>query len=515
MKTIPLTNERHAPAIFIFLFSSLLIVNCVIFFVGYMAYDDFVYIANARNWIEHGFALPTEHWGFRYTITLPLYGLERWLKNPSEVSYAFIPLAYALAAGAVTIYAAWRWIGNRAALAASLLLATMPILVVWSSIVNVDLSEAMFLTSSLIIFFAATVRKGSQKAAILLFLSGLMLGFAMLNRETGYGLILLFGLLFLRGAYFSRALYLWGFAGIALVIGLEWLVYVYCDESPFYRFFTITQSHGNPIQSSGDFIPVGGNVSDNRLLGPILVLFFNQEFALLFFATAFASAWIYLKKALSPVEMRFFKLVLLAGLIFFIWIGYAGALRPLPRYFAFLAVLAVFPIVMFYQKASNRLFANVFLLVLLLANYAGLIVENTNPRFPSKVLLAYSQTQGHLLSSDRLTEGFLFRITYFLRIPLESVIRESANEGDTVLFAEVNNREYGDSEFLRAWYLAKQQGSYRTIEEIDPPKLPIGYLLDASQLTGLLSPDFYRWLAIRNPSVRIREFSYTPADQRD
>jgi len=514
MKTTTLTSGRYALVGSILLFSILLVANYAVFFVGYIASDDSIYIHFARKWLEDGFTLPALHWGFRYTVVLPLYGLEWGLKKPPELSYSFIPLTYTLATGAVTIYAAWRWIGNRAALAASLLLATMPLLVIQSSIVNVDLPEALFLTCSLVTFYAATIQTESQRAA-LLFLSGLMLGLAMLNRETGYGLILLFGLLFLRGAYFSRALYLWGFVGVAFVIGLEWLFYIYYGESPLYRFFTITQSHGNPTQRGGDFLPNSGNVSDDRLLGPVLALLLNQEFALLFFATSFASVWIHLRKALSPVETRLFNLVLLAGLIFFVWIGYAGAVRPLPRYFAFLAILAVFPIAMFYQKASNKLLANVFLLILVLANYVGLMVENTHPRFPSRALLAYSQAHGQTLATDPLTEGYLRQLTQFLRIPTDSVVREFANAGETVLFAEVKNREYGGSTLAQAWLSVKQQENYRTVDEINPPKLPIGYLLDASQLTGLLSPDFYRWLAIRNPSVHIHEFSYTPANQHD
>jgi len=42
-----------------------------------------------------------------------------------------------------------------------------------------------------------------------------------------------------------------------------------------------------------------------------------------------------------------------------------------------------------------------------LANYAGLMVENTHPRFPSRTLLAYSQAHGQTLSTDPLTEGNL------------------------------------------------------------------------------------------------------------
>jgi len=176
----------------------------------------------------------------------------------------------------------------------------------------------------------------------------------MLNRETGYGLILVFGLLFLRGAYFNRGWYLWGFAAVALAICPERLIYVYYIESALYRFFSIVESHGTVGLKSGDFAAGTGNLSDDRLLGPVLALFFNQEFALLFFGAVFASLWIYFNKVLSPAETRLFNLLLLAGLIFFVWIGYAGAVRPLPRYFAFIAILAVFPLAIYYQKARNR-----------------------------------------------------------------------------------------------------------------------------------------------------------------
>jgi len=95
------------------------------------------------------------------------------------------------------------------------------------------------------------------------------------------------------------------------------------------------------------------------------------------------------------------------------------------------------------------------------------------------------------------------------------VVRQSADAGDTVLFAEVADRPTGDSELAKAWLVAKQQGNYQTIDELTPPKLPIGYLLGASRLAVLLPADFYRWLAIRNPNISIYAFSYTPANRRN
>jgi len=96
MKTTVLTFERNALAIATLLFFILFIVNFAGFFVGYIASDDAFYIIFARQWLDHGFTLPNAHWGFRYTIVLPIYGLEWGLENPPEFSYSLIPAGLCL-----------------------------------------------------------------------------------------------------------------------------------------------------------------------------------------------------------------------------------------------------------------------------------------------------------------------------------------------------------------------------------------------------------------------------------
>ncbi|WP_295607634.1 hypothetical protein, partial [uncultured Lamprocystis sp.] len=50
----------------------------------------------------------------------------------------------------------------------------------------------------------------------------------------------------------------------------------------------------------------------------------------------------------------------------------------------------------------------------------------------------------------------------------------------------------------------------RLVQEIEPPKLLIGRLLDLTGLATLLTPSQYRWLAVRNPPVLVFQIDAKP-----
>jgi hypothetical protein len=50
----------------------------------------------------------------------------------------------------------------------------------------------------------------------------------------------------------------------------------------------------------------------------------------------------------------------------------------------------------------------------------------------------------------------------------------------------------------------------RLIQELEPPKLLIGRLLDLTGLAALLTPSQYQWLAVRNPRVLVFQIDAKP-----
>jgi hypothetical protein len=50
----------------------------------------------------------------------------------------------------------------------------------------------------------------------------------------------------------------------------------------------------------------------------------------------------------------------------------------------------------------------------------------------------------------------------------------------------------------------------RLVQEIEPPKLLIGRLLDLTGLAALLTPSQYRWLALRNSRVLVFQIDAQP-----
>ena len=103
---------------------------------------------------------------------------------------------------------------------------------------------------------------------------------------------------------------------------------------PLRRFVTLTEAHGSLNKVIGDFHSGTGNISDDRLLAPILALLVNQEFGLLFFAVV-PAAWYCARSDVLTSEQRLTVKVMTGFLVlWFVWIGYGGAVRPLPRYFA-------------------------------------------------------------------------------------------------------------------------------------------------------------------------------------
>lgn len=502
-KGIALPSARKSTTLMsiLVLFVLLLAVNVKLFFVGFMSSDDSIYISDARELVSQPDYLPKSHWGFRYPLIWPIALLEKAVAHPSEHLYVIIPFAFTVLLGIVLIYYLWSQIGNRAAITGALLIATMPLLVVQSSIIDADTPETLFLLSSLLLFLTATSLTERPTAAALVG-SGVCLGLAMLTRETAYGFLLVYGLLFLRGAFFKRSTYLWGFAGVVIIIAVEWLFYTFHGESPLYRYFAIARSHmagGGP----GNFTAGTGNISDSPLWGPILALLVNQEFALVFYGALLAYVWTRWDGVYQKSDLRMLGLFAFASLIYFVWLGYSGVIRSLPRYFTLIAVLAIFPIAIFAERTRFRFVALMLVAAILGGNYLALCVENIHPRFATRTVVDYATAVGEPIATDAHTFSRARQLAQLRRQPPKAIVVKNPKPEAPFLYAKVDGRDDYSPKLRKALREADEKGKIELIRTFEPPKLAAGWVLDLSGLGHFLSPQQYRWLAIRNPSVHV------------
>jgi len=496
------------PALALVLVTFLVILNFQVFFVGFIASDDGIYVAAARAWSSPVNPLPSHHWGFRYPALWPIAALEHLIDSPPPLAYALLPLAFSIALGTAVVWFVGANIGGRGALAAALLLSTLPLVVVQSSIINVDVIETLFLFLSLA-WFVTAARVSAARRTGWLFFSGLALGGALLTRETAYGFLIVYGLLWLSGAWFPRKHYGWVLVGALLVIGAEMGYYVAHGESPLYRFFTIAGSHGTIHLSTADFSSDLGNASDNRWLAPIAALLLNQEFTLLFYAAALALAWLRFENRSTATDARILRVFLFAALVYFVWLGYSGAIRPLPRYFLFAAVVAVIPIALLVQRTRFTGSAMLAVAVLVAANYLALAVENIHPRFAANQVALLADTADQPIVTDPETASRARQIARFRRSPNQGLITVEPPAAPPFVVVSIGGDHNPDAVPLNQGTVGGAAVS-RLVQEIEPPQLLIGRLLDLTGLAALLTPSQYRWLAVRNPRVLVFKIDAKP-----
>lgn len=453
---------------------AIIVFGCLItiFWTGFLSSDDGSYLDAGRNLMRNnGLWLSETHGGLRYTVTIPL-GILTSLFGTSETVISILPIFYSVILLSLLVFFTWRVFGKRPAIFTGILAASFPLFVIQASIVNVDIPETLFCLSSIFFFLKAIKEHDNRKW---LLLSGVTAGLAMLTRETGYGLLIVYGVLFLFGAYMDRRLYLWGALGVGAILCVEMFYYVIQGESPFYRFLTAAQQHMVGI-GHGDFASGTGNLSNNRLLGPITAILVNQEFGFLYWA-AVISIWYLLKRApLSPTVRCAVQVLALAALVWFLWIGFSGAVRPLPRYFALSSALCLILVGVALAYIRSRPMALLCLVGLIAVQLGCLLLENTNPRFASRGLASFIIENDAIVYTDATTanraRGFLL-----LRAPDHMELLQTG-PAPTGAYQFWNPNVVGDA--------GKPIDSADIEKNIKAPKRGIGILLTAINLETIV-----------------------------
>ena len=481
-----LSNHHRGVLLVLFV---LMIAAHSLFFVGYIVSDDLLYLAQAKQYLAGDLTPPQTHWGFRYTFVLPLTAIG-FVAEFDERSLAIFSLLYWIAVFWLMAWFLRRNFGRKESIFGGLLVATLPLFVIQSSIAGVDIAEAFFLFASFVFFYIAETSPNPRSRSY--FIVGLFVGLAMLTRETAYGFLFVLGVFFMLGGYRRWRFYLIGLGGVVAILSLEWAYYIVFDQGPLYRLNTITQSHGGIGIRTGDFGSGSGNISDNRWVAPILAVLINQEFAFLFWVAIGAA--IFLSRQDDPECRQLLRYSGVAFLSYFIWIGYSGAIRPLPRYFSFPSLLAMLPIALMLAKLPRSWFRHSILLLLVGGSFVALSVENIYPRFAARAVSEYALKTGDVVVTDELTA---WQAREFLKLHgiKNPQVTDQITEGAPFTVAVVEG-------LTPATSLELPLSPDALIDEQEPPKLLIGRLLDLFGLDRLVPVPLYQYLAIRNPTVR-------------
>jgi 4-amino-4-deoxy-L-arabinose transferase-like glycosyltransferase len=468
--------------------------------VGFLGSDDVTYAHGAYGWLEH-FPYVGGHGTIRYFITLPM-ALCFLVFGQNEVAMVLPTLLYA---GGLLAFA-WATTaraGDRlSATGALVLLATSPLLVIQSSIANVDAIEAFFLFASVFLFWRCLDEGPNAKR---LFGAGLLAGCAFLTRETAIFIAVFYGLCFLVGHRFDRTHYLW-IAGGFLSIWVAELLYLWAmTGDPLYRF-NIALHHDSTIDRS---IDLAGNTIVNPILDPLLVLLINQEFMLLFVAAIPLGAWLCLSKSIEPRLRHFARMIALFGLVWFVCAGAAQKLLPLnPRYFTITCVAAcILTGIALVQLGRDggwkRRFAVFAFLALIGANFLGAYVENKDGLFGERQLARLTADRpGAAIHTDPMTR---YRADMLLKWQNAEVRVDNSppKPGDLYLYnppnADAPNFEMSDPAPYRP------SGAWRVVGRWEPETSYAAQLLDRSGFASRLPQGIWHKLRYRHAPVTLYE----------
>lgn len=470
--------------------------------VGHIGSDDQIYLNAAEKWLTEAPVVGNSHWSNRLTLVLPLAGVIG-LFGAAEVYTVVVTTAYFLGLLLLSYVFLRRAFGTGVGLAGTALLLLTPLFAVQATITGVDVIEVFFCAASLWLFLAAA---DSPRAKTWLFVAGLAAGMALLTRLTSGGLIIFYGILFLLGSLHARRLYWVMAAGVAVVVGADALYNVIMTGDPLHRLTAAFGTHtavGNVGTVSGAHLGGSGNVSDNRLIAPLLALLVNQEFGLLFFLAVPAGWMAARSQRLNDRQRQTVRLLIGFALVWFLWIGYSGAIRPLPRYFGamtYAAVVLVTVWLVLVLPGFSRIFAGLVAAGLVATNVLCLMVENRDPLFGERALAGYVAGTTEAVYTDPRTARKADRFLDWAAAD-ETLVRPEPPPAGSLFFHYPKNAKTGRAHLRAAFDPAQYEpgADWPEVARIDPPPRALGILLSALQVDRVLPPSIFTRLARPNP----------------
>jgi hypothetical protein len=306
--------------------------------------DDQRYVEAALQWIVHGPHAGSTHWSLRHPLVLSIvvsfkaFGI-------SLASLQLVPRLYADALVALTAGMLARNAGGRVTVLWVTIALTSPILHDMATSCFPEMVELTFGAASMWLFWEA--RKGGGWSGALLLGSGVALALATLTRETAVGMLVIYGVVWLRGRMpLSGAI--WFAAGFVppVAIDLLWLWSITGD--PLYRLH-VDQSH---IGIYSDHLRGGiyhgraflnpdlaarwlpsGPVQVHWAIDPLLNFFADPKFGLVFAAWAVLALAYPTRATASSLTARLMPLLAAVAASSYFMVNWVLTLRPQPRYY--------------------------------------------------------------------------------------------------------------------------------------------------------------------------------------
>jgi Dolichyl-phosphate-mannose-protein mannosyltransferase len=189
--------------------------------------DDWQYLQAARCVADNGFCLPQTHWAARLTMVLPMAAVISIFGESREILW-LVPLAFGIVGTVSFAVLVERYFGKMAAVLASLMLVSTPIIGTQFLSPNISIVEFGAVMLSLLTLDIGIGRNDRRW----LFCSGLLLGLAMLARSTSAAIVIIMGAWMIVSGR-PRALIPLT-AGLLSPLLLEALAYLRLAGNPFY-----------------------------------------------------------------------------------------------------------------------------------------------------------------------------------------------------------------------------------------------------------------------------------------
>jgi hypothetical protein len=438
--------------------------------VGYIASDDGLYSKAAESWINSFPYLGDNHWALRHTLVIST-AISYYLFGVNEYSLSLTTTFYFIAIILLT-YFYLRKINPGASLITALCIISIPLYAIEATISGCDIVELFFVLNSILIFYL-----GNQKQTpSIFFISGLMAGFAWLTRETSIVLPIFYTILF-STSYGNRKHYFWIAAGFASIALVEMLSYYLIKGDFLYRLWIDIDQGKSTGRTTTP--PGTGNIEINKILNPIISLFLNQEFMLLYFLFTPASIWLFREKMISQELKSLLILFFWLAIVWFIVVGYGMGVRALPRYFSvtsyFAAVIVAAWLCDLFKK--RKTLSLMLFTLFLSSNLVGIYVENKQPLYGERALLQWLiDNPSKEIYTDPTT---LTSASYLLATHnLEKNGHQGRPSIETAFYLYNPNRV--NQENRDPGYADQYQPleSWKTISTIEPERKWIGLLLE-------------------------------------
>jgi 4-amino-4-deoxy-L-arabinose transferase-like glycosyltransferase len=467
--------------------------------VGWLDSDDHRHVDGGLGWAREFPYLPQHHGEFRHLITIPM-GLAFRLFGVSEVTLILPQIVYYGATLLLTYLWVGRTFGQGSSLLALLIMASLPVFAIQATVVFSDITELFFIVMSLWLFISAKDRLDN---GWLLFVSGVAAGFAWLTRETTIALILTYGVLFLRGWGLPRNRYFIMAAGFLVVVLAEALLMYFMTGDPLYRYGQLLSarqgfSYRGAIQ--GELFDGIGNVHVSRWLDPLLALYVNHEFGIIFILFVPALIWLWRSPQLEGDMLGVARMLsVLAGIWF---IAAAAMLTNMhPRYFtvtAYVAAIICGLWIVYGVWPRRRMIAALLAMTLVGSGITAIYMDNRNPLVGERGLKQLIHTHEGIVHTDPETAR---RARFLLWLDgLEKRVSTDAPAPGSMYYYNPNRERDIKRAGLDPRDYAPRKGWMVIWQKQEPEKL-LGVILRRIGLADRIHPSLFKRLSQPNRPV--------------